>query len=365
MNTSIWLPLILAAMGIGLPDPDPVRVKADVEYLASPDLAGRETGTPGDAKAAAYVAQRMQETGLSPIQAGGFGGMTPYHFPWSIDAGFQWRAPDGTVAGPRLDSGPSDVVGVIPGWDPALRGEYVFVTAHFDHLGTRLGTLYPGADDNASGTAGLLEVMRLLKDANPRRTIAFLGVDGEEEGLLGSEAFLAGPPIPVAAIKADINMDMIGRGRPGELHVMPAKREGCVTTLTEAARSIASAHGVTLSAGIEAYWQDSDHYSFARRNIPSICFNTGLHTDYHEPGDTPAKIDYGRLISVVRIVRELALRAANADAPPALIPASVWQAWTWGPYASPNLLPWLPPAGLEQEEIPHAFESRSRGSFGM
>ena len=170
---------------------------------------------------------------------------------------------------------------------------------------------YPGADDDASGTAALLEVMRLLKDANPRRSIAFLGVSGEEEGLLGSEAFLANPPIAVTAIKADLNMDMVGRGRPGELHVMPARRDGQVTTLTAQARTLAAAGGITLSAGIEAYWSDSDHYSFARRGIPAICFNTGLHADYHQPTDTPDKINYNRLASVVRIVRDLAMLTAR------------------------------------------------------
>ena len=190
------------AFGNGLPDPDPVRVKADLDYLCSADLTGRETGTPGAEKAAAYVAQKMQETGLVPIVAGGAGGVTPYHYPWTYAGGFELSGP--RPAGPpswSVRSGDaSDVVGVLPGRDPVLAGEYVFITAHFDHLGTWAGTLYPGADDDASGTAGLLEVMRLLREANPRRTIAFLGVSGEEEGLLGSEAFLAGAPIPIARI---------------------------------------------------------------------------------------------------------------------------------------------------------------------
>ena len=223
-----------------------------------------------------------------------------------------------------------------PGADPVLRQEYIFVTAHFDHLGRDYETYYPGADDDASGTAGMLEVMRLLKGANPRRTIAFMGVSGEEEGLLGSEAFLLDPPVPTGAIKADINLDMVGRGRQGELHVMPARREGYVTTLTRNARAAAANCGIALSAGLEDHWQDSDHYSFLRHGIPAICFNTGLHADYHQPTDTPDKINYPGLIRVVRIVRDLALATANAAKAPEVLPPAVWKAWVWGPYRTPS-----------------------------
>jgi hypothetical protein len=341
-----------SAEGKGLPDPDRARVKADLDFLCSDDLQGRETGTPGEAKAAAYLAQKMQEAGLVPIKAGGFGGATPFHFLWTYDGG-----PGGGWMGEKEAH---DVVGIIPGGDSVLGGEYVFVTAHFDHLGNDDGTLYRGADDDASGTAGLLEVMRLLKDAHPRRTLAFMGVSGEEEGLLGSEAFLADAPLPVTAIKADINMDMIGRGREGELHVMPARREGYVTTLTAEARSLAEAQGIALSAGIEDYWQDSDHYSFALRSIPAICFNTGLHADYHQPTDTPDKINYNRLASVVKIVRDLALVTANADSVPVVLPGSVWKSWVWGPYRSPNLLQDPPVFGINSA----AGETCSMPGFG-
>ena len=321
---------------LALPAADSARIKADLEFLCSPDLTGRETGTPGADRAAAYIADRMRETGLTPIKAGGMGGVTPFHYSWTYRGALR-QGLDGQ-ASPAWGDAASDVVGVIPGRDPLLTGKYVFVSAHFDHLGTSWGSMYPGADDNASGTAGLLELMRLLRGSNPRRSIAFLAVSGEEEGLLGSEAFLADPPIAMEAIEAEINMDMIGRGRKGELHVMPARQDGYVTTLTEDARNIASRQGLPLSAGIEQHWRDSDHYSFAKRGIPSICFNTGLHEDYHQPTDTPDKIDYSKLTAVLRVVRELALKAANAPAAPAVVPQAVWQSWHWAPFES-TLMP--------------------------
>jgi Zn-dependent M28 family amino/carboxypeptidase len=338
-SAGVGLLIVSAAAQAALPNPDPARIKADLEFLCSPDLTGRETGTAGCDKAAAYVADRMREYQLTPILAGGMGGVTPYHFRWTYN-GYLHSLRKGEAPAQTLWRGDaSDVVGVIPGGDPALAGEFVFVSAHLDHLGTSAwGTMYPGADDNASGTSALLEVMRLLRQANPRRSIAFLAVSGEEEGLLGSEAYLAHPPLPDRTIKADLNMDMVGRGRKGELHVMPAREDGYVTTLTQNARSVAARHGYTLAAGIEQHWHDSDHYSFARRSIPSICFNTGLHADYHQPTDTPDKIDYAKITAVVKIVRDLALKTANDDSAPTVVPREVWQTWVWAPFQS-DLLP--------------------------
>jgi hypothetical protein len=319
------------AQAPALPNPSRQRLQADLECLAGPAMMGRETGTLGAVRAAGYVAKEMQDAGLVPIRPEGFGELTPFHFPWTFRGAFGDWLPAGATA--------HDVVGILPGNDPALGAEYVFITAHFDHLGLRGGELYPGADDNASGTAALLETMRLLRHSQPRRTIAFLATSGEEEGLLGSDAFLAKATVPLSAIKADVNLDMVGRGRKGELHVMPARMKGYITTLTRDAREAAAAHGLQLSAGMDEFWEDSDHYSFTRRGIPAISLITGLHEDYHQPTDTPDKIDYAKLEKVVRIARDLALRTANSDQPPAAIPAAVWRTWSWGPYRSPETRP--------------------------
>ena len=223
----------------------------------------------------------------------------------------------------------SDVVGVVPGADPKLKDEVVIVSAHHDHLGLEGGVLHPGADDDASGTAGILETARLVRQAKPKRTVLFLSVSGEENGLFGSEAFLANPPLALDRVVADLNLDMIGRGRPDELHVTPARVEGAVTTLTAEARRIGEAQGFPLSCGAEAYWRRSDHYNFVKKGIPALFFFAGMHEDYHQPSDTPDKIDYAKLARVVRLARDLALSVANAPHRPQPVPKEVYEQWTW------------------------------------
>lgn len=223
----------------------------------------------------------------------------------------------------------SDLAGFIPGTDPGLKDEVVLVSAHHDHLGLAGEVLHPGADDDASGTAGILEAARLLRKARPRRSILFLSVSGEENGLWGSQAFVSRPPLPLDRVVADLNLDMIGRGRPDELHVTPARIEGAVTTLTAEARRLGAAQGLPLSCGAESYWRRSDHFNFARKGIPAVFFFAGMHEDYHRPTDTPDKIDYRKLAKVVRLARDLALSVANAPDRPRPVPKEEYEAWDW------------------------------------
>ncbi|HTL98253.1 MAG TPA: M28 family peptidase, partial [Holophagaceae bacterium] len=171
-----------------------------------------------------------------------------------------WRVdPAGSVETQR----PVNVAAVLPGSDLALKDEFVVLSAHEDHLGMRDGLLHPGADDNASGTAVLMEVARLLKSAKPRRSVLFLSLSGEELGLFGSRAFVADPPVPLKSIVADLNTDMVGRNDPRVIAVTPARVAGATGTLTRDAREIAAGLGLTLTDEADGYWQRSDHYSFA------------------------------------------------------------------------------------------------------
>ncbi len=233
----------------------------------------------------------------------------------------------------------SDLIGLIPGTDPILKDEFIVLSAHHDHVGMEGGKLHPGADDNASGTAAILEVARLLKDSKPKRSILVLSVSGEELGLWGSQAFLAAPPVELSRIKADINLDMVGRNAVNEVCVTPARVEGAVGTLTQEARAIALRQGLKLTLEADQYWYRSDHYTFAKRGIPSIFFFGGMHADYHQPSDTPDKINFEKLARVVSLARELVLNVANAEEPPKCLPKATWSAWTWPSPTSPVMKP--------------------------
>ncbi len=231
---------------------------------------------------------------------------------------------------PALASTASNLVGVIPGTDPALASEYVLISAHYDHLGVATnGGYYPGADDNASGTAGLVELATLLKGTSPKRSILFLACSGEEKGLLGSAAFASAPPISLSKVVANVNLDMLGRNATRTLYITPAAVSGYVTTLVTKARELVKTKDLDLSKGIDQYWRQSDHYTFAQRNIPVIFFNSGDHADLHQVTDTPNKIDYVKMTRAVDLARDLVLAVANDPAKPASVPATVYNAWTW------------------------------------
>jgi len=223
-----------------------------------------------------------------------------------------------------------NVVGILEGSDRLLKNETIIVGAHYDHLGRggegslapRSGEIHHGADDNASGTAGVLELARLFtsRRVKPRRTIVFMCFSGEEEGLLGSSYYVNHPVVPLASTVAMINMDMIGRMKARKLiigGVGTAKEwrdligSGNMTQavkITSTSDTAAPAGTFDLTLQEDGYGP-SDHSSFYSRQIPVLFFWTGTHNDYHKPSDTFDKINYEdevRVLSLVaRIVRDL------------------------------------------------------------
>jgi len=210
-----------------------------------------------------------------------------------------------------------NVVGVLDGSDPVAKKEVIVIGAHYDHLGRggsgslaqRSGEIHHGADDNASGTAGLLELARLFASQRPRpkRTIVFIGFGGEEEGLLGSNYYVNHPISPLTNTVAMFNMDMIGRMKDRKLVI------GGVGTAKEwrdvIARGTAdSSRSFSLTLNEDGYGP-SDHSSFYGKQVPVLFFWTGTHTDYHKPSDTFDKINYAdeaRIVDLVAyIVREV------------------------------------------------------------
>jgi hypothetical protein len=231
----------------------------------------------------------------------------------------------------RINGKSANVVGVLSGSDPQLAGEYVVIGAHYDHLGlggpeslaaVPEGQIHHGADDNASGTAGLLELARVLaKDrAKIKRSIMFIAFSGEELGLLGSGAYTKAPPVPISSTVAMLNMDMVGRLRNGSLFVGGVGTSPVWKPLLEKlnATTGASASGPGTGSGSRfqlGFGQDgfgpSDHQSFYVRDVPVLFFFTGTHDDYHKPSDTADKINSEGLAQVAEYVREIAVSVAN------------------------------------------------------
>jgi len=201
-----------------------------------------------------------------------------------------------------------NVAGFWPGRDPELAEEVLIVSAHYDHVGTRGAEIYNGADDNASGTSGLLGVAEALAAYGPmRRSVLLLWVSGEEKGLWGSRAWTATPQLPADCVPvADLNIDMIGRTAPEELYLTPTDDHAAFNTLAQAAYDLAPLEGFPSLRSQDEDWQRSDHYNFSKHlEIPVAFLSGGEHPDYHKPTDTSEKIDYDKLARITRLVVRL------------------------------------------------------------
>jgi aminopeptidase YwaD len=206
----------------------------------------------------------------------------------------------------------ANVIGVLPGSDPALADEAIVLGAHYDHLGVTGGTVYPGADDNASGCAVVVGLARAFAGAGPReRTLVFVLFAAEEIGLVGSSHYVRAPAVPLARTAAMVNFDMVGRLRDGALTI------GGVESgrgLREAARDAAGAAGVKASLRDSPY-SPSDHSRFYGAGAPVLFFHTGTHSDYHRPGDTADKIDGPGMARIAAVGAQLVERLAASPRP--------------------------------------------------
>jgi hypothetical protein len=216
------------------------------------------------------------------------------------------------VALESADRMAANVIGILPGADPALADEAVVLGAHYDHLGISGGTVYPGADDNASGCAVVVGLARAFAAAGPRdRTLVFVLFAAEEIGLVGSSHYVRAPAIPLARTVAMVNFDMVGRLRNGSLTI------GGVESgrgLREVARDAASAVGVKASVRDSPYGP-SDHSRFYGAGAPVLFFHTGEHADYHRPGDTADKIDEVGMARIAAAATQVVERLAAGPRP--------------------------------------------------
>jgi hypothetical protein len=221
-----------------------------------------------------------------------------------------------------------NVVTVIPGSDAKLKAEFIAIGAHLDHLGMgerhsmggaeARGQVHPGADDNASGTAMVVELARMLKGAKPRRSILLLNFGGEEEGLLGSQYWVQHPTEPLTSVKFMLNFDMVGRLDLKNPKLMMGGLGAPKSAMEGAQRFVPK--GFQVVADVGAAVGGSDHMSFSQAKIPTFFFFTGLHGEYHRPTDTADRINYPGMVKLAAFGKAVALDLANSDATPAFDP---------------------------------------------
>jgi hypothetical protein len=278
-----------------------VDAKRHVCALADDALEGREGGSRGGRAAGSYIVSHLEKLGLEPAGDNGswyqqFGGMR-------------------------------NILALARGSDPAVANEVIVIGAHYDHVGYGnssnshgpFGFVHNGADDNASGVAGLIEVAEAMQHlpSRPRRPILFAFWDGEEKGLLGSYHFVRVRPALLApmSIVFSVNLDMIGRLRGERLEVYGARTsEGLRAAVVRSNNRPGSAPlELSFDWKIE---EDSDHYPFIVAKIPTVMFHTGLHDQYHRPSDDVQLINFEGIEPVARLTLDFVTALANDPASP-------------------------------------------------
>ena len=298
-------------------------VRAHLSALAADSMEGRLAGAAGAVRAAHYVARQFRDAGLEPAGDSGFFQRVPF------------RRGDGERTPPLMvlrdwaayDSLPADqlavdvnVVGILPGSDPAVGDEYVFVGAHHDHEGVGRpvdgDSIYNGADDDASGVVAVIEVARALaRGPRPRRAVVFASLTAEEMGMQGTRWLVAHPPRPLESMVAGLFIEMIGRpdslaGGAGRLWLTGFER----STMGERLRA-AGVPVVPDPRPAMSFFTRSDNIIFARRGVPAHALSSyNMHQDYHQPSDEVERIDVAHMTRAV----EAAARAVRvlADGPP-------------------------------------------------
>jgi hypothetical protein len=338
--------------------------------FAHDTMMGREAGTIWNVKATDYVASQFQQLGLRPAGESG---------------GYFQTVPNIRVRDSLVPRGPArNVIAVIPGSDPALRGEYVSISGHNDHVGfnrrpvdhdsirafdqiirplgadspphapsaaeagqvrtildslrrlhtPRLDSIYNGADDDGSGTVGLLEIAEAFAKSgvHPRRSILLVSHTAEEKGLLGSAWYTDHATVPVDSIVAEFDIDMIGRGAasdiaaggPTYLEVVGLRRlskefgDWVEAVNAKERQPFVFNYEYDVPGHPLQYYCRADHYSYARYGIPSVSLSRGEHRDYHQVTDEAQYIDYPDYARLVQMVFDAALFVANADHAPRL-----------------------------------------------
>jgi Zn-dependent M28 family amino/carboxypeptidase len=322
------------------------NLKQHVFALASDRFQGRKTGTDGQLQAATYCTQAFRRSHLSaPFRldsvAGSFrqtfaftatqvalyGGTRSYGSRASTYQRNELAPLPQTADDSSRTLFGQNVGGLIIGTD--LKQEVVVISAHYDHLGAEGKRIFYGADDNASGTATVLGVSAVFDSLRQvgirsRRSILFVLFSGEESGLLGSSYFIYNSPLPLSQLVCDLNVDMVGRvddahrKKPNYCYLLTNKEGQKLQRVAE--NSNAQSVNLAINEGgydtvndPEQYFSRSDHYNFARNNIPALFFTNGTHIDYHKLTDTADRINYEVLAKRATLVFQTAWTLANQN----------------------------------------------------
>jgi hypothetical protein len=290
---------------------DTALINRDITYLASEALEGRGTGTAGNDTAAAYISREYASLGLAAEPNSGEACPSGFTPGFACSPKYQQRFYATSVAAAHAGLSGSlptqNVVAIVKGSDPALAGEYVVFGAHFDHLGRNTfgamdpdagNSIRPGADDNASGTAAVMELARIFAKHPTKRSIMFINFSGEELGTLGSQYFVEHAPIPLDSILVMLNFDMIGRLRDDKLLVYGVATATQLKPLVDS-MNLALGHvdstkqpvGLFNIAAMGDGFGPSDHASFYGAGVPVLHFFTDVHEDYHKSSDVASKIN--------------------------------------------------------------------------
>ncbi|SIS61250.1 M28 family metallopeptidase [Chryseobacterium gambrini] len=286
-------------------------LKKNLYVIASDEMEGRDTGSPGQKRAGEYMVNYYKGLGISyPKALGSYYQKVPSDFMKKRGGG---NLPDS-----------ENILAFIEGSEKPE--EIVVISGHYDHVGTRNGVVYNGADDDGSGTVAVMEIAKAFQAAKkagngPKRSILFLHVTGEEHGLFGSEFYTDNPVFPLANTVVDLNIDMIGRDDPenrGKQYVYVIGSEmlsSQLKVINEAANK--KTNNLELNYkyddpnDTERLYYRSDHYNFAKNNVPVAFFFDGIHEDYHKPTDDVEKIDYNLLAKRTQLVFTTAWEIAN------------------------------------------------------
>lgn len=280
---------------------------------ASDEFEGRNTGEPGQKKAVNYLKEFYISQGIkSPLGDKNYFQKVPSDFLSNNSRGLTLKDSENVLAFIKGSEKPDEIV---------------IISAHLDHEGIKDGKVYNGADDDGSGTVAILEIAEAFKKATdagkrPKRSVLFLHVTGEEKGLLGSKYYTENPVFPLKNTVTDLNIDMVGRvdefhkEKPNYVYLIGAdKLSSELHNISEAVNKKYT--NVTLDYKYNdendpnRFYYRSDHYNFAKHNIPVIFYFNGTHEDYHQPTDTADKINYELLENRTRLVFHTAWEVAN------------------------------------------------------